>query len=191
MTDLTVADVRAYLEACDRALVAEARAAAETGSRPGKWSATQIVDHLNRTEQVMYPMWALVPRLRAVPGLIRLVDRANAALWRGMGMATVVSSGRLTPDNATSGAFRAPAFLAPSADRPGRLDELLERRHRIRGRTMRAVLATDEAVLRSLRWSHPLLGSYTLLEFAQFLGIHEQHHLPQIMRLRESKPDQV
>ena len=188
MTDLTVADVRAYLEACDRALVAEARAAAETGSRPGKWSATQIVDHLNRTEQVMYPMWALVPRLRAFPGLIRLADRANAALWRGMGMATVVPSDRLTPDNAASGSFRAPVFLAPSANCPGRLDELLERRRRIRGRTLRAVFATDEAVLISLRWSHPLLGSYTLLEFAQFLGVHEQHHLPQIMRLRKSTP---
>lgn len=183
MTDLTVADVRAYLDACDRALIVEARAAAGKAPLTGHWSASQIVDHLNRTEQVMYPMWALVPRLRAFPRLVRLADRANAALWRGMGMAAVVPSGRLTPDNAESGSFRAPIFLAPSAERAGRLDALLERRRRIRDRTMRAVLATDEAVLNSLRWSHPLLGSYTLLEFAQFLGVHEQHHLPQIRRL--------
>ena len=188
MMDLTVADVRAYLEACDRALIEEACAAVAVAPLAGKWSAAQIVDHLNRTEQVMYPMWALVPRLRAFPGLIRLADRANAALWRGMGMATVVPSDRLTPDNAASGSFRAPVFLAPSTNRPGRLDELLERRRRIRSRTLRAVLAADEADLSALRWSHPLLGSYTLLEFAQFLGVHEQHHLPQIMRLRKSTP---
>ena len=50
---------------------------------------------------------------------------------------------------------------------------------------MRAIAAVDEVTLNRLCWSHPLMGSYSLMEFAQFLGVHERHHLPQIARLSD------
>ena len=182
-TEATWSEVRSYLDRCDHDLTAELRAAATAAAPAGRWSAVQIADHLNRTEMVMYPMWAVIPRLHRMPALIRVLDRSNAALWRMMGMAATVPVGRLTPANAALGEFRAPVFLAPGS-RVQALDEVLERRRRIRGRTCRAILKVDEQTLRSLRWSHPLMGSYTLLEFAEFLGVHERHHLPQITRLR-------
>jgi hypothetical protein len=184
VTDLTVAGVRAYLEGCDRALLAELEAAPISDVRlSGRWTATQIMDHLNRTELLMYPIWTVVPRLRRFPGALRLMDRANAALWRGAGMSTVVPTSRLGPANAEEGRFRAPAFLRPSVT-PA-LEVLLKRRTQIRGRTMRAIAAVDEVTLNRLHWSHPLMGSYSLMEFAQFLGVHERHHLPQIARLSD------
>lgn len=181
MADLTWAEVRGYLETSERTLLS---ALAEAGTRaampPGQWTPAQVLAHLNRTEVLMYPLWVVVPRLRGVPGLLRLVDRSNAALWRMMGMRTVVSVGRLTPANAAEGRFHAPVFLRPG-EPPRSIDDLLERRRRFRKRTLRAIAATDERALKTLRWSHPLLGSLTLLEFAQFLGVHEQHHRPQIL----------
>ncbi|MEO8500638.1 MAG: aminopeptidase P N-terminal domain-containing protein [Vicinamibacteria bacterium] len=181
MADLTWAEVHGYLEASDRTLVS---ALSEGGSRPamspGQWTPTQVLAHLILTEQVMYPIWALVPRFRRVPALLRLVDQSNAVLWRAMGMRTVVEAGRLTPANAAEGRFRAPVFLRPGGAARS-VDELLTRRRRVRERTLRAITSIEDRALNALRWSHPLMGALTLMEFAQFLGVHEQHHLPQIL----------
>ena len=182
MTDLSRADVQRYLDESDQALLA----ALSQGGPPeprltsGQWTRPQIVQHLIRAEQVMYPIWAVVPRFRSVPALLRLVDRSNAVLWRAMGMRTVVEVERLTPANAAEGRFHAPVFLRPAAA-TRTIEELLERRRRVRLRTLRAIRAADEATLNALRWSHPLLGTMTLMEFAQFLGVHEQHHRPQLL----------
>ena len=183
MADLSRAEVQAYLDESERALLSALSdgGSPEPPSTPGPWTRAQILQHLIRTEQVMYPIWAVVPKFRSVPALLRLVDQSNAALWRAMGMRTVVEAGRLSPANATEGRFRAPVFLRPAAVTRS-IEDLLTQRRRVRGRTLRAVSATDEATLNRLRWSHPLMGTMTLMEFAQFLGVHEHHHRPQILR---------
>lgn len=181
MADLTRAEVRGYLDDSERSLLSalsEARPP-DLPSTSGQWSRAQILQHLIRTEQVMYPIWAVVPKFRSVPALLRLVDQSNVALWRAMGMRTVVEAGLLTPANAEQGRFSAPVFLRPAGTTRS-VEDLLERRRRVRTRTLRAIAATDEAALNQLRWSHPLMGTMTLMEFAQFLGVHEQHHRPQI-----------
>lgn len=98
-------------------------------------------------------------------------------------MRTVVEVGRLTPANAAEGQFRAPVFLRPAAVTRS-VEDLLAHRRRVRERTLRLISATDEATLNRLRWSHPLMGTMSLMEFAQFLGVHEHHHRPQLLARR-------
>lgn len=188
MEPLRWRDVRSYLDESECALLAELSRARRILHKPvpGGWSVAQIVHHLVRTEQIMFLMWAVIPKFRRFPRCVEAVDSCNAALWRLMGMRTIESAeGKLTTANATEGRFQAPVFLRPA---PGlkTYDELIEWRRRTRARSLRAIASVDEETLNALRWSHPLLGSYTLMEFAQFLGIHERHHLPQIQRIREA-----
>jgi DinB family protein len=139
----------------------------------------------------MILIWTVIPKFRRFPRCVEAVDRCNAALWRWMGMRTVESAkGKLTPANAAEGRFLAPVFLRPTTGLKG-YDELIEWRRCTRDRSLRAIASVDEETLNTLRWSHPLLGSYTLMEFAQFLGIHEGHHLPQIQRIRGAEPGWV
>jgi hypothetical protein len=193
MAEMRWDEVRSYLDESECALLAELSQARRRLHQPvpGGWSIAQIVHHLVRTEQVMYPVWAVIPKFRRFPRCVQAVDAANAALWRLLGMRTVESAkGRLTAVNATEGRYRAPVFLRPARGVKS-YDELLEWRRSTRNRSLRAITSVDQNALNSLRWSHPLLGSYTLMEFAQFLGIHERHHLPQIQRIREADPGHI
>jgi len=193
MEELRWGEVRSYLEECECALLEELSRARGMLHEPvpGGWTIAQIVHHLVRTEQVMYLIWAVVPKLRRFPRCLKAADSTNSALWRWMGMRTIESAqGKLTTANAAHGRYRAPVFLRPASGVKS-YDELIEWRRRTRDRSLRAITSIDEETLNSLRWSHPLLGSYTLMEFAQFLGIHERHHLPQIQRIREAERGQI
>ncbi|MBX9600281.1 MAG: DinB family protein [Bryobacteraceae bacterium] len=179
----------AYLQACEEDLLAELRRCAPVlnrSSEGGAWSPGAVAMHLIRTEVAMYPLFAWVPKLARWPRLIRTMDTVNRGLWLVSGMRTVEGiEGRITAANATSGRFLAPGFLRPGSG-DYRLERLLDTRRAIRDKTLRAVRGADPAVLARITWSHPLLGPYTLLEFVEFLGVHEQHHLPQIRRTREA-----
>jgi hypothetical protein len=190
VSGLKLQDVREYLDECDRVLLSALDDVAVSAPDAGGWTAPQILDHLNRTEMLMYPIWSLVPRLRRFPRAMRLIDRVNSGLWRLAGMRTVVPSARLEPGNAEEGRFRAPVFLQPPSASVT-LAELIGRRREIRGHTMVAVNRLDEDTLNSLRWSHPLLGPYSLIEFVQFLGVHERRHVAQIRRLRSDSIGQT
>ena len=178
-----------YLDACERELLEELRRCEPVLNRraePGAWSPAAVAMHLIRTELAMYPLFALVPKLARWPRLLRGMDAVNRRLWLAMGMRTVEGvAGRVTAANPTAGRFMAPSFLRPGS-RKYRLERLLARRRAMREKTLRAVRNADPAVLARITWSHPLLGPYTLLEFVEFLGVHEQHHLPQIRRMREA-----
>jgi hypothetical protein len=185
MAHISLAEVQGYLDESERELLSALShvGTPEPPQASGQWTRAQILAHLIRTEQVMYPIWAVVPKFRSAPALLRLVDQSNAALWRAMGMRTVVAVERLNPANAAEGRFRAPVFLRP-AEVTRSVEDLLAHRRRVRERTLRAIAAADEGTLNALRWSHPLMGTMTLMEFAQFLGVHEQHHRPQILGRR-------
>lgn len=182
MADLSWTEVRTFLEESEQTLLSEVSRTRQILHHPvpNGWSIAQIVEHLVRTEQVMYLIWTVVPRLRRFPQIVRIADAANSSLFKAMGMRTVEAGSQLE-----KGRYRAPVFLNPAAHRRD-LEQLIAWRRRTRDRSLRAIAAVDEATMNSLRWSHPLFGSYTLMEFARFLGVHERHHVAQIRRIEES-----
>lgn len=179
-------EIRNYLTITEQRLLEELQLSREILDRPvpGRWTIAQIARHLIRSEQVMYPLWTVLPKLARWPGLIQKMDRSNVALWHLMGMRTVVPpSANVISAYATEGTFRAPLFLRPAAKATD-YARLIDTRRRTRERTLAAVAALDRDALDTLRWSHPEMGSITLMEMFRFLGIHEEHHLPQIQRIR-------
>jgi hypothetical protein len=182
---LKLSTVLVYLDECDACLLAELELARDLLHHrpPNGWTIAQIIHHLILAEKIMLPIWEVVPRLARWPALITAMDRANISLWRALGMKTLEPGGdRLSPANAVTGRFRTPVFLDPPR-RPFTCDQLVERRRAIRSRTLRALNRLDEETLHRLRWSLPHSGSYTLIELARFIGIHEIHHVPQIRRI--------
>jgi hypothetical protein len=183
---VSLSQVLAYLGYAEARFLRELELSREVLDRyvPGEWSISQIARHLIRTEQMMYPLWFLVPKIGRWPALCRNLDTINAGLWRLAGLKTLEApASRIAPDNATDGRFEAPFFLTPS-HRPVELVTILKSRNDVRTRTLRAIESIPEKDLLDLRWSHPVLGSFSLLGMIQFLGIHEEHHLPQIQRIR-------
>ncbi|MEO8027935.1 MAG: DinB family protein [Bryobacteraceae bacterium] len=185
---LHLPEVRAYLDECETDLLAELERASEVlHQNAGRgWTVAQIVHHLIRTEQVMYLIWSAIPRLARWPRLLHAMDGANAQLWKAFGMRTV-EAGKPEVSNPAAGRFRAPVFLRPRAT-SHTCESLIAWRRKVRDRSLRAISRIDDETLNTVRWSHPLLGSYSLIEFAQFLGVHERHHLAQMKRIRESNP---
>jgi hypothetical protein len=178
--------VLAYLSYSEARFLRELELSSQVLDRyvPGEWSISQIARHLIRTERMMYPLWILVPKIGRWPALCRNLDTINAGLWRLAGLKTLEAPvSRIAPANATDGVFDAPFFLRPSR-RPVELVAILKSRNEVRRRTLRAIESVRECDLLNLRWSHPVLGSFSLLGMIQFLGIHEEHHLPQIQRIR-------
>ncbi len=177
------------MDECERELLAEIRPSSGIlhWSPDAGWTCAQIVRHLIRTEQTMLIMWAVAPRLGRWPALLRSMDQLNARLWRAMGMRTI-EAGAVGPDTPEAGRFHAPVFLRPGKGAVHSCESLIAWRRRVRQRSLRAISRMDESALHGVRWSHPLLGEYTMLEFARFLGIHERHHLPRLRWLRESHP---
>jgi hypothetical protein len=183
---LRLSEVLRYLEDSEARLVRELSPARDilNSSAPAGWTIGQIVQHLIMAEKAMLSIWKIVPKLERWPAVIQSMDRANRVVWRAMGMRILEPGGeRILPANATEGRFRAPVFLSPR-NRPVTHDQLLEDRGSVRARTLRAIGDVPEETLGRLRWSLPHSGSYTLLELVQFIGIHENHHLPQIQRIR-------
>ncbi len=135
MAALTWREVRVFLEKTDEELIAEltqVRSMLHTAERGGDWSPAQVVDHLVRTEKLLYLIFTLIPKLRRFPRILQAADKADAWLWRTLGLRTVESPGaKLTPANATEGRFIAPLFLRPPR-RARDFDELIAWRRRTR-----------------------------------------------------------
>jgi hypothetical protein len=183
----TLAEIFAYLEFTEGRLLGELDRSRRLLDQPvadGRWTIGQIARHLIQSERVMYPMWTVVPKLGAWPGLLRSLHRLNVALWHLMGMRTVEApTTKLSAAYAKEGRFTAPLFLRPTR-RPTDYAALLEARRKVRTRSLAAITACGASTLHRLSWSHPELGRLSLFEMAEFLGIHEEHHLPQIERAR-------
>lgn len=184
-TDLI--SVLAYLQEADELLREElerSRHILQKSAGKG-WSISQIVEHLICTERFMMPIWIVAPKLERWPGVLRRLDSGCSWVFRVSGMRTAIAPD--TPpgrDDATAGRYVAPKFLEPRRRELG-LEELLAKRNGVRERTLKAIQRIGPDSLNRLTWSHPLLGTYTLLEFAEFLGMHDARHTAQIRRIRE------
>lgn len=160
----------------------------------GGWSQGQVIAHLIRTEQYFYPLFAWLPRLARVPWLVRGLDGLNLALCKLAGLGFVSLGDQLdkSPDKPGGtlqqlnpqfrGRFRAPAFLKPGRKQYD-WQTLLLRRAQTRARTLAVVQQAQLWQLQTVRFSHPELGTMTLLEFVLFLGKHEEWHAEQLNRI--------
>lgn len=196
MWESELAELFDYLETTDRALRTEL-AKLELNQAPpdGGWSAGQILAHLNKTERYLYPLFKFGPALGSIPRLLASLDRLNLRLCRLAGMRFTHNGASQPPTLDTlsrdyPGRFMAPAFLKPKR-RQYALDELLIERIDLRARTLQAVQAADPVKLSTLQFSHPILGTYSLVEFLFFIARHEEWHTEQLKRLRIKLADQT
>jgi DinB superfamily len=184
-------EIFAFLECMDRALRKEMDGM-DLSFSPATdvWSGGQVLAHLIRTEKYFYPLFRLIPKLKSVPWLIRALDRINIRLCKLAGM-KLNANGEKKPEGLAglrpgyNGRFVAPRFLRPgrTSDEPARL---WTERQAVRNRTIGAIVRAGEDTLRHIRFSHPELGSLTLLEMVIFLGKHEAWHLEQLRRIQEA-----
>ena len=189
MLESELAELFDYLETTDHALRIEL-AGLELNQMPldGGWSAGQILAHLNKTERYLYPLFKFGPTLGLIPRLLEILDRLNLRLCglTGMHFKRNGASQPPTLDNMSRGypgRFMAPAFLRPKR-RQYALDALLIERLELRARTLQAVQAADPVKLSTLQFTHPILGTYSLVEFLFFIARHEEWHTEQLKRLR-------
>lgn len=177
-----------YLDSTGRKLLAEIEAA-DLNLQPadGGWSAGQVFAHLIRTEKYFYPLFAFVPRVFPSQVFLEPLNQINVWLCKLAGMKFFGQGeppqGVGALDAKLKARFAAPAFLKPRR-RYFELNSLLAEREKTRRRTLDAVTKADFSKLKELRFSHPVLGSFTLLEFVVFLGKHEEWHTEQIKRIR-------
>ena len=86
------------------------------------------------------------------------------------------------------GRFTAPSFLKPRR-RTYDFERLWAKREAVRAKTLTAIRQADFSRLKQLKFSHPVLGPFTLFEFATFLGKHEEWHVEQLKRIRANYED--
>ncbi|MFN0111245.1 MAG: DinB family protein [Blastocatellia bacterium] len=192
MASNEITELLAYLDSTQKKLIAEL-SNQDLNHYPadGGWSSGQVVAHLIKTEKYLYPLFSFVPRLIRSQMMLDKFDWLNTALNKLAGM-SFLSLGDQTPkdfvktDMATfRGRFKAPAFLKPRR-KIYDLDALLQKREAARAKTLAALHRADLSRLKELRFSHPILGSFSLLEFVMFIGKHEEWHTEQLKRIKAS-----
>lgn len=157
----------------------------------GGWSAGQVMIHLIKTEKYLYPLFSLVPRLIRSQKLLDKLDWLNTLLSKMAGMSFLSNGDQLPKEfnqvqlETFKGRFTAPAFLKPRRQKY-KLDDLLQKREAARTKTLTALRKANLSRLQQLRFSHPILGSFTLIEFVLFIGKHEEWHTEQLKRIKAS-----
>lgn len=183
-------EVLSQLTASEQALLAEMEKLDLNHSPPnGGWSGGQVLAHLIKTERYFHPLFYGAPLLGAAPTVLALLDRLNIVLCKLAGM-KFIANGEPQPRGMESlgpdfkGRFVAPGFLRPRK-KNYQLDALLAARAKVRQITLRRLHSISLEQLHGVRFSHPELGSMTLLEMFLFIGKHEAWHTEQIKRLKE------
>jgi hypothetical protein len=157
----------------------------------GGWSAGQVVAHLIKTEKYLYPLFSFVPKLIRSQKILDRLNWLNVALNKLAGM-SFLSNGEQLPKSFQQlspglfrGRFTAPAFLKPRRKNYD-FDDLWAKRQAARAKTLAALERSDLSRLKELKFSHPILGSFSLFEFALFIGKHEEWHTEQLKRIKAS-----
>lgn len=183
-------ELQAYLDSTESKLLAELRGM-ELNHYPanGGWSAGQVVAHLIKTEKYLYPLFSFVPKLIRSQTILDRLDWLNTAMSKLAGM-SFLSNGEQLPKTLNQadmasfrGRFTAPAFLKPRR-KTYELESMWAKRQVARAKTLAALSSSDLPRLKQLRFSHPILGSFSLFEFALFIGKHEEWHTEQLKRIK-------
>ncbi len=151
---------------------------------PGEeWSVADVLAHLIRTERVYQLIWLLAAPLGRFPRLLEVLDKLDIRMWRALGLRTLEEAPgvRLVPANARQGKFAAPELLKPASRRT--MEQMLSLRRRVRAQSLRIIGRLTEKQLHGVRWSHPLFGKYTMLEWVEMMGSHDRRHTAQIERI--------
>ncbi|HMV46776.1 MAG TPA: DinB family protein [Blastocatellia bacterium] len=182
-------EVLSRLETTEQALLQElAGVDLNHSPAPESWSGGQVLAHLIKTERYFHPLFAVAPALAKAPFVLALLDKLNIALCKLAGM-KFIANGESQPRGLAAiqpgfkGRFVAPSFLRP-AKKPYELAALLAERAQVRQKTLRHLNRIGLERLNCLRFSHPELGSLTLLEMFLFISKHEAWHTEQIKRLK-------
>lgn len=185
-------ELRAYLDSTQAKLLAElGNMDLNQFPNNGGWSAGQVVAHLIKTEKYLYPLFSFVPKLIRSQAILDRLDWLNTGMNKLAGM-SFLSLGDQVPKNfhqtdltTLRGRFTAPTFL-----KPGRksydFQRLWAKREAARAKTLAALERSDLSRLKQLKFSHPILGSFSLFEFALFIGKHEEWHTEQLKRIKAS-----
>ncbi len=183
-------ELRAYLDSTQAKLLAElGNMDLNQFPNNGGWSAGQVVAHLIKTEKYLYPLFSFVPKLIRSQAVLDQLNWLNVALNKLAGM-SFLSNGEQLPKSfqqlnpgAFGGRFTAPAFLKPRR-KTYDFDSLWAKREAARAKTLAALERSDLSRLKQLKFSHPILGSFSLFEFALFIGKHEEWHTEQLKRIK-------
>ena len=190
MTNAELAELQTYLDSTEAKLLVELRGM-DLNQYPasGGWSAGQVLAHLIKTEKYLYPLFSFVPKLIRSQAILDRLDWLNTVMNKLAGM-SFLSLGDQVPKNFQQtdlttfrGRFTAPAFLKPSR-KVYDFDQLWAKRETARVKTLTALSRADSSRLKELKFSHPILGSFTLFEFALFIGKHEEWHAEQLKRIK-------
>ncbi len=190
MENNDLCEVLSYLDSTQNKLIAELNNH-DLNQFPadGGWSAGQVMIHLIKTEKYLYPLFSLVPRLIRSQKLLDKLDWLNTLLSKMAGMSFLSNGDQLPKEfnqvqlETFKGRFTAPAFLKPRRQKY-KLDDLLQKREAARTKTLTALRKANLSRLQQLRFSHPILGSFTLIEFVLFIGKHEEWHTEQLKRIK-------
>lgn len=190
MTNMDVAKIREYLNSTQVKLLVELNGL-DLNRYPasGGWSAGQVLAHLIKTEKYLYPLFSVVPKIIRSQKILDRLDWLNIGMSKLAGM-SFLGNGDQVPQNFQQtdittfrGRFTAPAFLKPRR-KVYDFDSLWAKREAARAKTLAALGRTDLSRLKELKFSHPILGSFTLLEFVWFIGKHEEWHTEQLKRIK-------
>lgn len=137
---------------------------------PGRWSATEVVEHLVQVERQVTTLLRREFERAKDNGLPR--EMATDRLGARLDPVRVLDRGRR---------LQAPPTARPSGnqDLAAGLDALAASR----GRMLEFVAAAEGYALGQLRAPHPLLGDFDGYQWVLFVGLHEGRHALQLREI--------
>lgn len=133
-----------------------------------KWSIIQILYHLLRSEQLS------IISIKHTIAKEKNIKKSNIlSYFRGLSLSLALS---------TSLKFKAPQNAAEIPDN-GNLNELKIKWDKVRKNLLEIIETTDEKILKSDIFSHPIAGKMNLNAAINFMHSHFNHHKKQIIRL--------
>ena len=144
----------------------------------GRWSVTQVLEHLRRGEEGVVRLVFKLGKSARASGSAREETETSSLL----GALDHMFGGRGIIDRAVR--REAPPELRPdqSPEPQAVVDGLAKTRQDLYS----AVSLVDGLALGDLRWSHPLLGDLNLYQYILFVGQHEARHALQITEIGDA-----
>ncbi|TFH66508.1 MAG: DUF1569 domain-containing protein [Gemmatimonadales bacterium] len=134
-----------------------------TPRAPGKWSPSQVVEHVALVLEESGKIVAGTPsKLGGLPSFLRPVIRV-------LFFNSMVKKGKFS-NSRTSKAFEPESGPASPADARGRLDGAFAKFDK----ACRARAAIDQSLM------HPIFGTISVVDYGRFQALHTRHHCKQI-----------